>query len=249
MKRCFAILPIAMLALVVSAADQPIPPNQGNRDQNNQNDVTNRDQFNRDQNSQANRDGNTRDPNFAQDNKQPKQAELSYRQRVVTGKVLDTKEADVTAEGKTEKHFLAKIQTLENFPVCVDFGPKENLKTEIKKDDEVAAFGIAGRLNNKPLVFASKVALITPIANREEIFESVPVGFNQGQGNQQGNSGQNSTERLGQQAFQGDRNFDPRMSGDFNGDPRMSGNNPNFQGQPMNFQQQPFRTGSDCENR
>jgi len=257
MKQCFAILPIAVLSLMVAAADQPNQPNQDNRDPNNN--TANRDQFNRDQDN--------RDQNTAQDQqKGPKQADLSYRQRVVTGKVLDTKEADVTAEGKTEKHFLAKVQTLENFPVIVDFGPKEKLKSEINKDDEIAAFGIAGRMNKKPLVFASKFAMITPIDGRDEIFESVPVSFN-GQNenaNQAGNQAQNSSQQLGQQAFQGDPNFDPRVAnqgGNYNGDPRMNqggnyGGDPrmiqggNYNGDPrmmnQNFQPPPFRTASDC---
>lgn len=217
MKRYFAILPIAVLSLMVAAADQPNQPAQDNRDQNN---AQNRDQFNRDdrQVTQDNRDEH-RDPNA------PKQAELSYRQRVITGKVLDTKEADVTAEGKTEKHFLAKVQTFDGFPVVVDFGSKENLKTEIKKDDEIAAFGIAGRMNKKPLVFASKIAMITPIDGRDEIFESTPVSFDQNQDpNAAGNQNPNSSERLGQEALQG--NSGQRM--------------------PMNFQPPPSRIVSDC---
>jgi len=121
---------------------------------------------------------------------------LHYRQRIVTGKVTDMKDTDVTAEGKTENHLLAKVTTFTNRVVIVDLGARKALKNEIKTGDEIAAFGITGRLNELPLVVASKVATIMPIEGREEIFESIPVD------NNPKTEGANSSERLSKEAIQ-----------------------------------------------
>ena len=110
------------------------------------------------------------------------------------GKVADTKEAEVTAEGKKETHFLAKITTYDNHTVIVDLGDKSALKTEVKSGDEIAAFGVTGRLNQRPLILAAKFATIVPIEGREEIFESVPVS------NQ--NDSANSNQQFSQQALE-----------------------------------------------
>ncbi len=114
-----------------------------------------------------------RDPKLSENDKG--EQNLTYRQRMVTGQVTDTKETEVTAEGKTENHFLAKVTTYGNRVVIVDFGQKSALKNEIKAGDEIAAFGITGRLNQLPLVVASKFAHIQNIEGREDIYEAVPI--------------------------------------------------------------------------
>jgi len=165
MKKFHAILPIALFAIAVSAADAPAPP--------------------------------TQPP--PSDNKNPDALKqgvetMHYRQRVVTGKVSDMKETDVAAEGKTENHMLAKVTTYHDRVVIVDLGPRNALKTEIKTGDEIAAFGITGRLNQLPLIMASKVATIVPIEGREEIYESIPVDY-------QPSDAANSSQRLSQEAM------------------------------------------------
>jgi hypothetical protein len=157
MKKFYGILPVVLMAAIAWASDAPTQPNENAQPEN-------------------------RDQNQAEQSKAPKQATLTYRQRMITGKVADMKEADVATEGKTENHFLAKVNTHDNRVVVVDLGPRSGLKAEIKPGDEIAAFGITGRLNQRPLIVASKVATIVPIEGREEIYESIPASYERSEG-------------------------------------------------------------------
>jgi len=224
MKALYGILPLAMVALIASAADEPGQPNQGN-------------QGNPPQLTEQQKQENAQKPLPDQGNQQ-----FTYRQRMVTGQVLDTKEADVTAEGKSENHLLAKVKTYSGHVVIVDFGPKNVLKNEIKTGDEIAAFGITGRMNERPLVVASKVATIQPIQGREDIYESIPASYlqeqqqgqQQGQQQQQGeqrtglNNGQNSNQQFTQEAIRRSNENDRRELEGF------QGGQPNQQQQGVN---------------
>jgi len=138
--------------------------------------------------------------------KGPKEENLTYRQRMVFGTVKDVKDIDVTAEGKTENHMLAKLETQDKQLIVVDLGPRGGLKSEVKAGDEIAAFGIAGRLRQKPLIVASKIATIVPIEGREPIFESVPASFTTEQGKESGaNINTNTTERFAQDERRSDK--------------------------------------------
>ncbi|HLX62367.1 MAG TPA: hypothetical protein VKX17_13905 [Planctomycetota bacterium] len=156
MSRHFLIFPVALLSFTLFAADTPTTPNESSADKDK-----------------------------AAQSKEPKQQDLSYRQRIVTGKIAGMKDAEVKAEGKTETHTLAKIQTPGEHVIVVDLGTHGSLKTEFKEGDEIAAFGIAGRMNQKPLLVASKVAKIVPIEGRDDIYESIPASFEE---NRQGNN-------------------------------------------------------------
>jgi len=236
MKALYGILPLVMAALVASAADEPVQPNQGN-------------QGNPPLTEQQKQE-NAQKPLPDQGNQQ-----FSYRQRMVTGQVLDTKEADVTAEGKSENHLLAKVKTYSGHVVIVDFGTKTALKTEIKTGDEIAAFGITGRMNERPLIVASKVATIQPIQGRDDIYESVPASFMQEQ--QQGeqrtglNNAQNSNQQFTQEAIRRSNENDRReLEGFQGGQPNQQGYVPGQQPQQQfntNFDRQGFRT--PCEDR
>src|ERR1043165_140391 len=135
MNKFYAIFTAALMTLLVSAADQPSPPAPPNNDK-----------FPAEQSS---------DP-------KKKEESLTYRQRMITGKVTDVKELEVTAEGKNESHLLAKVSMYPETDhiIVIDLGPKAALKTEIKTGDEIAAFGVTGRINKHPLIVASKIAMI-----------------------------------------------------------------------------------------
>jgi len=146
----------------------------------------------------------------------PGNENLTYRQRMVTGKVDEVKEIDITADGKAENHLLVKVTTLNKHVVIVDLGPKAGLKNEIKAGDEIAAFGITGRLNERPLIVASKFAQIMPIEGRDDIYESIPVSYNQdgqNQQNQQGQTADASNQRFAQDALQRSNANDGRYTG------------------------------------
>jgi hypothetical protein len=124
-------------------------------------------------------------------NEHPKDEKLTYRQRMVAGKVTDMKEADVTQDGKNENHVLLKVETFQGRTLIVDVGPKAGMRHELKTGDEIAAFGVAGRLNERPLIVASKIAHIMPIEGREDIYETLPADFDKEAGyNQNMNSNQ-----------------------------------------------------------
>jgi len=252
MKAFYGILPLAMVALIASAADEPGQPNQGNPPQ-----------------TEQQKQENAQKPLPTQGDQQ-----FTYRQRMVTGQVLDTKEADVTAEGKTESHLLAKVKAYSGHVCIVDLGPKSALKSEIKTGDEIAAFGITGRMNERPLVVASKVATIQPIQGREDIYESIPAGYLQeqqqqgqqrtgmnnpqnpnqqfnGQNPNQQNNGQNSNQQFTQEAIRRSNENDRReLEGFPGGQPAQQGYIPGQQPQQQyntNFERQGVRT--PCEDR
>lgn len=164
MYRLYPLATIVLASCLASAADNPAPPPNPNQPPPGE------------QRDQAN-------------NLQPGHENLSYRQRLVTGKVDEVKEIDVSSDGKkTENHLLAKMTTYGGRMVIVDLGPREGLKSEVKAGDELAAFGITGRLNERPLIVASKIATIVPIQGREDVFESIPVSYD----NQSENSSNNA---------------------------------------------------------
>jgi len=216
MKAFYAILPLTMMAVLATAADTP-PENRDEKKQE----------------------------NAAKPLPDQANAKFTYRQRMVTGSVMDLKEADITADGKSENHLLAKVQTYGGHVVIVDLGAKAALKNEIKTGDEIAAFGITGRLNERPLVVANKVATIMPIEGREEIFESVPVNFD----DRQGNNAQDmkSNHQFSQEALRRSNENDKQELEGFKGG-YTPGQNVQ-QGQPLNtdYNRQGFRT--PCEDR
>jgi len=168
MNKFFAMFPIALFAIVVSAADAPAPP--------------------------PNQPAPPENQPSAQQSDALKKGEqtLHYRQRTVTGKVADLKETEVTPQGKpAENHMLAKVNTHEGRTVIVDLGPRNALRNEIKTGDEIAAFGITGRMNERPLIVAHRVGTVLPIEGREEIYESLPADY-------QPTEGLNSSERVPQ---------------------------------------------------
>jgi len=183
MKHVLQLVLVAVVSTSLCAADGPNQPPQ--RDDQRQADAPN-------------------------DNLKPGQENLTYRQRMVTGKVNEIKEIDVTADNKNENHLLAKVTTVNNNVVIVDLGPRASLKNEVKAGDEIAAFGITGRLNERPLIVASKIATITPIEGREEIYESIPVNYDRNAQNNQ-NAG-TSNERFAQDALQRSNANDNRLN-------------------------------------
>jgi len=161
MKTFYTLVPLALLAVMISAADAPSPAPQ--------NPPENRGPATPEVRGEKN-GGNL---------PQSGDANLMYRQRMATGKVTDMKEAEITVEGKTETHLLAKLSTFGDRSIVVDLGPRAGLKSEIKNGDEIAAFGTVGRLNERPLIVASKIATIIPIEGRQDIYESIPANYEQ----------------------------------------------------------------------
>jgi len=157
MKKFCALIPFLFAVVLFAADDKNPPPNQPPPPQ-----ATDKDK-----------------DNLAKDehSKGPKEESLSYRQRMVFGTVKDVKDIDVKAEGKTENHMLAKLEMHDKQMIVIDLGPRGGLKSEVKAGDEIAAFGIAGRLHQKPLIVASKIATIVPIEGRDQIFEAVPASY------------------------------------------------------------------------
>jgi len=258
MKAFYAILPLAMAALISSAADQPGQGNQGQGNQGNQGQGNQQNQ-NAPHLTEQQRQENAQKPLPSEGNTQ-----FTFRQRMVTGQVMDTKEADITTEGKSENHLLAKVKTYTGHVVIVDLGTKSALKNDIKNGDEIAAFGVTGRLNERPLVVASKVATIQPIQGREDILESIPASYMQDQQGQQGQqrTGMNNQQFNGQnQQFNGQnpnqqfngQNPNQQYSGQqFGQNQQFNGQNPNqqFNGQNnQQFTQEAIRRSNENDRR
>ncbi len=92
---------------------------------------------------------------------------LGIRQRMVAGKISDTKELSI--EGQKEDHVLAKIETMHGNTVVVDLGPRKTMpNVSLNNGAELAVFGTVGRLNGFPLIIAEKAAEIHEIPGRQE---------------------------------------------------------------------------------
>lgn len=93
-----------------------------------------------------------------------KQEHLGIRQRLVAGKVIDVKEADINGQN----HLLAKVETFGGHVAVIDLGMKEQMpKLSIENGQQIVAFGTVGRLNKLPLVVAEKVGQIMEVPGRE----------------------------------------------------------------------------------
>jgi hypothetical protein len=99
---------------------------------------------------------------------------LGIRQRLVAGKVLDVKEADINGQN----HMLAKVETFKGHIAVIDLGMKEQMPNlSIQKGQQIFAFGTVGRLNKLPLIVAEKVGQIMDVPGRELQEQSQPTTY------------------------------------------------------------------------
>jgi hypothetical protein len=81
--------------------------------------------------------------------------------RRIAGEVVDAR--DVRLAGVPEAHRLLKVRTRQGEHLVVDLGPEGAQSLRIEKGDMVAARGTVGRLNDKPVLFADRIAEVARI--------------------------------------------------------------------------------------
>jgi hypothetical protein len=114
----------------------------------------------------------------AKDPKAPKTetADAGEKVLLIAGNVIHTRH--VSIEGESFQHVLAKVQT-ENGIVVLDLGTCSTLPANVDISDgrAIAASGVVGHLNGKPVLLAESVGNLTGIQRPNEP-EVIPTGNN-----------------------------------------------------------------------
>jgi hypothetical protein len=103
----------------------------------------------------------------AKDGKSPKTetVDAGMQMRSVDGTVIHTR--NIKIEGEPEEHVLAKLQT-ESGIVVVDLGLKSALpKVDLSEGQWIAATGIVGHVNDKPIIVADGVGNLSGIQHAD----------------------------------------------------------------------------------
>ena len=87
--------------------------------------------------------------------------------RTVEGTIMHTR--NVAIQGEAEEHVLAKITVAAGGIVVIDLGPRSTLpKVNLDEGQSLAATGVIGRLNEKPIILADSVGNLSSIERAEK---------------------------------------------------------------------------------
>ena len=78
--------------------------------------------------------------------------------RHLSGKIVDTMKSKPRSD-QAWKHMLVKLQTEEGKQALVDLGPADQLKVDLKQGQEVDVSGVAVKMQQRPVLFASKISV------------------------------------------------------------------------------------------
>lgn len=112
------------------------------------------------------------EPKDAKDAKDPRApkvetADAGQQVRMIEGTVVHTRHVKI--EGEASEHVLAKVQT-ENGIVVLDLGlaPSMPANVDLAEGKPVAASGIVGQLNGKPIIIAESIGNVSMIQRTTE---------------------------------------------------------------------------------
>lgn len=86
---------------------------------------------------------------------------------LIQGRVIDTR--DVPLEGRRGAHRLVKVRTSAGRILVADLGRRDRLDKDVKlrRGESIALRGYWGRINGRPVLFATHIADLIPIDRPE----------------------------------------------------------------------------------
>lgn len=107
---------------------------------------------------------------FAQGRPGQQQRQRAFAQQDqvrVEGRITDQRQVQI--QGLDHGHQLVKLQTSQGRTVVVDLGEQTLDDLNLSQNDEVMVTGRSGRINDRPVVFAERVAAVQQIDRRKDI--------------------------------------------------------------------------------